>query len=536
MTLLVQIPLVAEVPTPPWVENLMSTLGENLGGSVLNLVRAILILVVGWIIAWGMGGIVKGALKRTEIDNKIAQWFVGGSGEKPPAIEEWLATVVYWLVLLFAVIAALEALELQQVSAPLQELLNQVTGYLPQLGGALVLLGFAWLIATGVKMLVVKALQTARIDERFGEQTQDAPTAEGGEAAQPALSLAQTAGNTLYWFIFLLFLPSILSTLKLEGTLAPVQALLNQVLAVLPNIFAAVLIGFVGWLIAQVVRRVVTNLLAAAGADQAGAKFGFTGGAQNQKVSWILGTVVYVLILIPVAISALQALQIEAISEPAIAMLEQVLATLPQVATAAVILVLAYVAGDYISEFVTTLLTGFGFNNLPNWLGFEIEPNVPVDAASEEPAPTGKSPSEIVGTIVLVGIMLVATLTAVDILAIDALTELVGGIVTIAGQVLLGMVIFTIGLYLANLAFKLITMSENRQSRIVGHAARIAIIIFVSAMALQQMGIAPDIVNLAFGLLGGAIAVAVAIAFGVGGRDIAAEQIRAWLDDFKRND
>ncbi|MEM8638376.1 MAG: mechanosensitive ion channel [Cyanobacteria bacterium P01_G01_bin.54] len=536
MTLLVHNPLLAELATPPWAEEIISNVGGDLGTSVLNLVQAVLILAVGWIIAWGLSNIVKGVLKRTEIDNQIAQWFVGGADEAPPEIEEWVATIIYWLVLLFAVIAALEALELQQVSEPLQSLLNEVTRFLPQVGGAAILLGIAWLLATVIKMLVIKALQTARIDERFGEQTRESQDTQSSGDTTSGLSLAQTAGNTLYWFIFLLFLPAILSTLKLEGTLEPVQELLDQVLKVLPNIFAAVLIGFVGWLIAQVVRRVVTNLLAAAGADQAGAKFGFTGETQTQKVSWILGTVVYVLILIPVAISALQSLKIDAISDPAIAMLEQVLATLPQVATAVVILILAYVAGDYISEFVTTLLTGFGFNNLPNWLGFEIEPNAPVDAASPEPAPTGRTPSEIVGTIVLVGIMLVATLTAVDILAIDALTELVSGIVAIAGQVLLGVVIFTIGLYLANLAFKLITMSESRQSLTVGHAARIAIIIFVSAMALQQMGIAPDIVNLAFGLLGGAIAVAVAIAFGMGGRDIAAEQIRAWLDDFNRND
>jgi hypothetical protein len=53
-------------------------------------------------------------------------------------------------------------------------------------------------------------------------------------------------------------------------------------------------------------------------------------------------------------------------------------------------------------------------------------------------------------------------------------------------------------------------------------------------MALQQMGVATNIVNLAFGLLVGAIAVAIALAFGLGGRDIASEQIREWLGSFKR--
>jgi hypothetical protein len=98
--------------------------------------------------------------------------------------------------------------------------------------------------------------------------------------------------------------------------------------------------------------------------------------------------------------------------------------------------------------------------------------------------------------------------------------------------VLIGLVIFTFGLYLANLAFKLITSTGTRQSRLLGHTARISILVLVSAMALQQMGIAPNIVNLAFGLLVGGIAVAIALAFGLGGREVAGEQLRQWLQAF----
>lgn len=542
------------VALPAWADRLIETIGENLGTSVLNLLRGILILLVGWIIAGILRRITKTLLDKTNIDNQIAAWVVGNQGGKAPPIEKWVAEFVYWLVILFAIIAALEALELQQVSQPLQSLLNEVTSFLPQVGGAVVLLGAAWLLATLVRLIVGRALQTVRIDERLGQQI--------GE--EGSFSLAETISNTLYWFIFLLFLPSILSTLRLEGTLVPVQDLLNQLLAILPNVLGAVLIGFSGWLVAQVIRRVVTNLLAATGTDRIGAKFGLTGQDNAHRLSWILGTTAYLLILLPVAIAALNALQIRAISEPAIAMLEDILAVLPQIFTAAVVLILAYVAGKYLADLVTSLLTSMGFNHVMEWLGFAASPaseptviNFP-ETSYDPPAggnfpenpddpqatrlqtpemkPTTRTPSELLGTIVLIGVMLVATLAAVDILAIDALTNLVSGIVVIAGQVLVGVVVFVIGLYLANFAFNLITSSGNRQAQIAGHAARIAIIIFVSAMALRQMGIAPDIVNLAFGLLGGAIAVAVAIAFGFGSREIAAEQVRGWLEDFKRQD
>ncbi len=131
--------------------------------------------------------------------------------------------------------------------------------------------------------------------------------------------------------------------------------------------------------------------------------------------------------------------------------------------------------------------------------------------------------------------MLVAALTAVDILRIPALRTVVGVILAIAGQVFVGLVVFAIGLYLSNLAYNLIASSNTRQAKILGYTARIAILVLVSAMALQQMGIAPNIVNLAFGLLVGGIAVAIALAFGLGGREVAGEQLRNWLETFNKD-
>ncbi|MBD2579100.1 mechanosensitive ion channel [Oscillatoria sp. FACHB-1406] len=517
--------------TPDW---LSSALGADIGTSVLNLIKAILILFFGWLIAIFASFVAQKLLERTTLDNKLAAWLTGSPTGTPdqekPAVEKWFASIVFWLIFLFAVIAALQALNLNQVSAPLQSLLNQVTNFIPKLGGALLLLGVAWLIATLVKAIVTRVLRTARLDERLGQQTGTTPEAN-------ALTVTDTIANTLYWFVFLVFLPWILEALGLQTALAPVVGLLNEILLILPNIFAAFLIAAIGWLVAQVVRRVVTNFLAATGVDRVGAKFGVAGVTSRQSLSWILGTAVYILVLIPVAIAALQALRIDAISVPAISMLQQILDYLPRLFIVGLILALAFVVGQYLSEFVTSILTSFGFNNVFRWMGLPVSSStVPLrDGELPGRSPT-RTPSEIAGIIVLVGVMLVATLAAVDILQIPALTVLVGGLLVIAGQFLVGLLIFALGLYLANFTYNLIMSSGSRQSHILAQAARIAIIVFSGAMALQQIGIAPDIVKLAFGLLLGAVAVAIAISFGLGGRDAAGEQVREWLHSFKRKD
>ncbi|MEH1938665.1 MAG: mechanosensitive ion channel [Nostoc sp.] len=491
-----------------------------------RLLGAVAILLVGLLIAFGMAALTRGILNRTDIDNRIAAGITGR--QDVLQVEKFISGIVFWSILLLTAVAVLQALDLEVASRPLNIFLNQLIGFLPKLVGAGILVVTAWFLATIVKIITVRSLQAFNLDERLNPEPEDrAPSLN-------QLSLSETIGNALYWFIFLLFLAPILDTLELRQALQPVQALITEVLLILPNILAAILIAVVGWFIANVVRRIVTNLLATTGIDHLGSRLGLSAAAGVQPLSSILGTIVYVLILIPVAIAALNALRIDAISIPAIAMLQQVLNALPAIFTAIAILIVAYFVGRFVADLVTSILTNLGFNNIFTILGLTTPSRrIVVSTESTTPPIPTRTPSEIAGIVALVGIMLFATVAAVNILNIPALTALVSGIVIIFGRILAGLVIFAIGLFLANLAFNIITSSGDRQAQILGQVARIAIIVLVSAMALQQIGVASDIVNLAFGLLLGAIAVAIALAFGLGGRDIAREQVQEWLNSFK---
>jgi len=508
------------------------------GSNLENLLWAVGILLVGLIVSALVSSVVGGLLKKTTIDNRLAAWITGRpeGGAGAPQVEKWISAAVFWIIFIFFLVAFFNRLNLTAVSQPLNTFLNQIANFLPKLAAALIWLGIAWVLATVAKMAVSRLMRTFSVDERLNQEV-------GSASSERPLLLSDTVANALYWFIFLLFLPLILEALQLQQALLPVNNLLNQILAAIPKILEAVLIGFVGWLLAMVVRRIVTNLLAAAGADGLGARFGISRTSGGQSLSWIVGTIVYVLILIPTAIAALNALDIQAISQPAVAMLNDILSAVPKIFTAALILALAYILGRWVGDLVTNILRGIGFNNVFSWLG--VQPKQPLrltptssdpDATIlQEPEVPTRTPSEFVGIVVQVGIMLFAVVAATDVLGIPALTAIVSGIVLVAGRVLSGLVVFAIGLYLANLAFSLIASSGTRQARLLGQAARIAIIAFVAALALQQMGIGSDIVNLAFGLLLGAIAVGIALAFGLGGREIAADQIREWLASFKQD-
>lgn len=509
------------VPVAP--EHWLAFLQNQVLPIVINLIGALAILLVGWLVAGVVAGTARRLLRRARIDRLVA----GGPDAAPGrfSLERWIATLIFWVILVLAVVAALNVLNLATVSEPLNQFLNQIFAFLPKLGAAAVLAAVGWLVASLGRSAVRRSNQLLRFEERFIDDH------DHGQH----LLVSETLANLLYWLVLLFFLPLVLNALNLGGQLAPLANLLSDLLAALPRLIKAAAIAAVGWFIARNVGRIVTQLVASGGGDRLGESFGLQ-SERGQGLSWLLGTITYVLLLIPTATAALEALAISAISAPATAMLNRVLSSLPQVFTAVVILVAAVAIGRFVGQLVAQILEGFGFDRVFAWLGFETRGQ----SLEGEPAsgafagPGRRRPSELVGVVVMVGILLFALVAATDVLGLPALTALVTGLLSLSGQVLAGLLVFGVGLYLANLAAGLLRSSGSQQGALLAQISRVAIVGFSGAMALRQIGVAPDIVNLAFGLLLGAIAVAAALAFGLGGRDVAAEQWRAWMEDFRQ--
>ncbi len=153
---------------------------------------------------------------------------------------------------------------------------------------------------------------------------------------------------------------------------------------------------------------------------------------------------------------------------------------------------------------------------------------VRIGLAKDGPAEGQRTPSEAVGYLVLVVIMLFASIEAAALVGFEELAVLLSGLTVFLWRVVLGLVIFGIGLWLGNLAGNAIEAGQSANAKLLALVARAAIWIMAGAMALSQLGLGSEIVNLAFGLTLGAIAVAVALAFGLGGRELAGRELEKW--------
>ncbi|MCP5118176.1 MAG: mechanosensitive ion channel [bacterium] len=490
------------------MQEIIDQVTQVVGPYLPRLGGALLILLGGWLVALIVAAVVRGLLRRTTWDNKIAAWVAGDEKTKAIDLEGWISKCVYYLVMLFVLMAFFQTLGLTIITEPLNGLLTTVFAFAPRLAAGAALVVVAWLLATIARLIIQKVLGATTLDEKI--QT------EAGLDSR-TVPMSKTLGDAVYWFVLLLFLPGILGALALDGLLEPVHAMMNKLLGFLPNLLAAAVTFLAGWFVARILRRIVSNLLAAAGLDRLGEKIGVGRIFGDQGLSGVVGLVVYVLILVPVLIAALNALGLEAVTGPASNMLSTLLGAVPQLFGAALVLVVSYILGRLLSGIVANLLAGVGFNNLFVRLGLTTE------------GADTRQPSAVVGSLVLAGVMLFAIAEASNMLALDAVSDLVAEFMVFASHVILGLVIFGVGLYLAGLAADAVRATAGSHATLLAIAARVAILVLTGAMALRQMGLANEIINIAFGLILGAVAVSLAIAFGLGGREAAGRQLDRWV-------
>ncbi|MGB3921598.1 mechanosensitive ion channel, partial [Methanothrix sp.] len=482
---------------------------QILGPMSSNITIALIILIVGWIVALAVSSTIGKALRRTSMDEKIVRMALGEERARSIDSNQWITRIIYYVLLFFVVVAFFEALGLTMVAQPLNAMLTVVFAYIPKLFAAILIAIVAIVLAMLLRRVILRVLRSAKVDEGLGSKA----GLEGKE-----MPLSQTIAEIVFYLVLLLFLPMVLNALSLGGLLEPLQVMMAKMLSFLPNLLAAAVILLLGWFVARIVQRILTSLLVAFGSERLSERVGLSRVLGQRGLAGLLGLVVYALILIPVLMAALQALDLVSVTGPISNMLNQILAAIPSVFGAILILAIAYVLGKIVAELATNLLAAAGFDSILVWLGL-----------GKEPAGGEKSPSQVAGILVLAAIMLFALIEASTILNFTLMADLIYEFIIFAGQVLMGLVILALGIYLANLAYSTVMASNSSQAKILAQAARISILVFSGAVALRHMGLADEIINLAFGLLLGAIAVAIALAFGLGGREIAAQEIERWL-------
>lgn len=403
---------------------------------------------------------------------------------------------------------------------------NWLQDWGPRILGAIAILIVAYLVGKAVKWALAKG-----IDKVPGAH-------HANHGADKNGTIGARLGDVGYWLVLLVGIVLALNTLQLTGVVEPLNAMLTDFAQFVPRLVGAAVWFFVGFIVATIAKRLVVAALEAANLDQWLEKAGLGRVTGAGGIARAIGTLVFVLILIPVAIQALQTLNIQAISEPAVAVLSTILAAIPRVIVAAIILAFGFFIARFAAGLVEQMLRSFGFDSsvksLTNLGGDSPASSDRYDtatssvAASPTSAPAAASPSKIVGQVVATAIMIFFAVEATRQLNFAEISEVLEQILDLGGAVIFGGVIIAAGVIIANLLSKLLDRSTGGADGFASVIVKWATIALSVAIGLRFMGLANDIITLAFGLILGSAAVAAALAFGIGGREQAAQWLKQW--------
>ena len=463
------------------------------------ILAAVVILLVGWIIALVIAAGVKKLLQKLGTNHKLSS----ATGQ-PSNIESLISKLVFWFVMILAVVGALNVLNISGVSDPFSNMVGRILAYIPNLLAAVAVGFIGWIIARLVRVGLTNVLAKTNLDERLSNEV-------------GVSSLSSNIGEIFYWLVLLLFLPIVLSILGLTGLLIPVQNMVNEAVAFIPNLFITGVIIFVGYILAKIVRGIVEGLTNSLGLQAQAEKIGLF---KNSSITKFLGSFVFAIIIITTLIVAFEALGIEAISQPATAMLNEIMHAIPQIIAAGLILIVAYVVSRFVGRLVAELISGAGVDEIP--MKLDVQRFLGQTRVSD-----------IVGYLIVFFTMLFAVSEAANRLGLEQVSVLIAMFIQFGANILLGAVILVIGFWLANIVANVVQRGEYNSSRWLGNLVRILIMGLVIAMGLKEMGIADSMVNLAFGLTLGSVAVAFALAFGLGGRQPAERLLGDLLDKAK---
>ncbi len=356
-----------------------------------------------------------------------------------------------------------------------------------------VYLAIAFLAAGLSSFLVKKLIKLTKLDKKLDKW--------GVNEGQIGTSLS-FIGKLVFLIVFLLFLPSALGALGITGVADPITSFTSAFIGYLPRIIAAVIVLYVGILVAQILCQIVSVLLKKTKLDNL---IHYSEGQENKiLLSDILVKILMAVIILITLVQAFLVLQIEAISGPALSIVNAIFGAIPSIILAAVVVGCGILVATIACGLLGNVLVAVNFDGIVK----KVLPQLKYSA------------TKIVVNVVKTVIILFVAAQGVDVLKLAVLTSIATAIIGYLPMVIKAIVVLVVAFLGASLLETFIIKNAPKCANLA-KVVKVAIYALAGVMILSQLGIATVIVNSAFIIILAGVAIAFAISFGIGGKDFA---------------
>ena len=191
------------------------------------------------------------------------------------------------------------------------------------------------------------------------------------------------------------------------------------------------------------------------------------------------------------------------------------LSYLPQLIGAVLILIVGYIVAKILQAVVGRVLQGIGFDGWMEKGGIK---------QFFDRAQTSHTPATVLGKLVFWFVFIIALTMAADALGIPQVSAVLAQLIAFIPSIIAAILILVLAALLANFVSGIVRGATG--SGILASVVQYAIIVYAAFAAITELGIAVQLTAPTFLILLGAVALAAAIAFGLGGREVAQEVLQ----------
>ena len=308
-----------------------------------GLLGAALLLVIALFMAFLAKKLTTKGLDKVEFDSKLQKWGMAKNDEESNIFIETIGSLVYFVTTLLFTPFIFTGLNLSGVADPIIIMLNKFWDFIPNLLVSVMIIIIGSYLCKFIKKLSRNLFEGIDVDRWYRKLIGQQETAEFVTETR----LADVLSSIIYVLIYIPIITVALQILGVSTISDPIVSVLNQIVSVIPNVLAAVVLVIIGNFIAKLVADLIESMLKTSGIDKYSQYLNFK-GETSILISNVSAQIIQAVLMIFFMVEAISVLQLDVLNSIG----NSIIAYLPAVVSSVIILAVGIIGGNVLATFL----------------------------------------------------------------------------------------------------------------------------------------------------------------------------------------
>ncbi|MGX7074590.1 mechanosensitive ion channel [Globicatella sanguinis] len=308
-----------------------------------GLLGAALLLVIALFMAFLTKKLTTKGLDKVEFDSKLQKWGMAKNDEESNIFIETIGSLVYFVTILLFTPFIFTGLNLSGVADPVIIMLDKFWDFIPNLLVSVMIIIIGSYLCKFIKKLSRNLFEGIDVDRWYRKLIGQQETAEFVTETR----LADVLSSIIYVLIYIPIITVALQILGVSTISDPIVSVLNQIVSVIPNVLAAVVLVIIGNFIAKLVTDLIESMLKTSGIDKYSQYLNFK-GETSILISNVSAQIIQAVLMIFFLVEAISVLQLDVLNSIG----NSIIAYLPAVVSSVIILAVGIIGGNVLATFL----------------------------------------------------------------------------------------------------------------------------------------------------------------------------------------